>query len=354
MVKKSNFLSSISDNSLYTKSTYEYFNLKGTKFNLEMIIMSNMVIGVLLSQKKWRKLLRDKMDIEIKQYIQKGQESGFTVSFFCLETVDVQKLTCDLATVENDKTAVAKDVLLPRVLYRGRGILSKMNIRKWRYLSQNTDISVISGFQKIKQHYLLEILAAFEETKVFLEQDLADNPIEFCAFGQKKGKEDWAITATYAKRRSSAAIDWEEALNQKLNEISNPIFNKEELIATLNAGSLAIFQCISKYFPELYETGLVFTIKDTGNVCFSHLNTRRRVLRELLHLDKNMWATTVGNSLDIASYHLFRRDRISPIRETIMVKFVEINDDTPMIRVPIESGFPFLDGKTGTKDQVWT
>ncbi len=308
-----------------------------------MIIMSNKEVGVLISKKRWRKLLKGKKDLEIKEYIQKGQESGLGLSFFCLETVDVHKLTCDVAQIVNNKAAVVKDVLLPRTLYNGRSIFSKNNIRKWRYLSQNKEITVINEFHRIKQNDLLDILAVFDEAKPFLEQDLNDNPIVFCAFGQKKGNSNWQITATYAKRRYSAPMHWEEAISQRLNEISDTTINKAEFIEELNAGSQAIFNCISNFYPGIYETGLVFTINNTGKVCFTDIKTRGRVIKELLQWDKDIWKATVRSSLDIASYHLFKRDRISPTRETIMVKFVEINEEIPIIRLPNQPDRSFID-----------
>jgi hypothetical protein len=259
----------------------EYSCDKGPLISLSGgIEMYEETIGVLLSNREWKKLQQQEEQCEpwVYHYAKIGMELGTEVTFFSLQQLSLIDQKGKAYSFTEDGAVIEKGPIpIPTIIYNPTKYNLKKNIKKLRALTQIPGIKVINEHHYIKKKHFINLLQSCEELSPFIPLERSDFPYVLYVLLQKDEYSKWKISITYAKDTEETIFPFEESSK----DLFKDHFNINQLEHQLETISLSIGERLHFYYPGVYEIGIQYGVEQDGSVYIQSTYPIASIIKDL-------------------------------------------------------------------------
>ncbi|MGM0904480.1 MAG: YheC/YheD family protein [Bacillota bacterium] len=259
-------------------------------------------IGVLLSNREWKKLQQQEEQCEpwVYHYANIGMDLGTEVTFFSLQDISLIDQKGKAYSFSEDGTVIDKGhIPIPTIIYNPTKYNLKKNIKKLRALTQIPGIKVINEHHYIKKKHFINLLQSCEELSSFIHLERSEFPYVLYVLLQKDEHSKWKISITYAKDTEETIFPFEEASK----DLFKDHFSINQLEHQLETISLSIGERLHFYYPGVYEVGIQYGVDQDGSVYIQSTYPVASIIKDLakkehLLLEVIYWSMSLAYSLN--------------------------------------------------------
>ncbi|AJY74849.1 YheC/YheD family protein [Paenibacillus beijingensis] len=314
-------------------------------------------LGILLPHKQWNRLLKRNIGPQIEEYIRKGEEEQLPVIFFSLESVHLKSLTCNAIRMVDGRMEKQDQIKLPAILYNPQKISLKKNVLLWRALCNLNKFHIINEHNVINNDLLFDMLKAYPVFQGRVDHKTTPESPLYCSLNQRTDKNEWQLTAAYARGMNAAAYGWDKAVDKHYSGTSHE--DKKKITSSLQELNRSILHYLSRYFTGIDEIGLTFLLDASGQPHFCGVKNKHKMLYELYLWNRRLWQqalhlpikraasyshqlTEEKNLKDIVWMNgirsdadgLHQQDNVNYSKDIVWVKLMEFENNDPLIRLP--------------------
>ncbi|WP_044337149.1 YheC/YheD family endospore coat-associated protein [Rossellomorea aquimaris] len=311
--------------------------------------MDEQPIGILLSTKQWNNIIRHhKEESYCLHYVQKAEELGDKVVFFTLDHLSLRNDQVKSFEYRNGQLIERGTLKIPQVIYNPTKYNKKKSINKLRELIQKNKIKMINEHHVIRQKRLLKIIESNPSLKGISNKEVGSNPPFFIKIVCQKRKEHkWRTPFLYVKDMDGDLYTLEE-----LHSITGS-FSLSSIKEQVNNLSHSILDLIQYYYPGIYELGLQYRMNMKGQLKIDSTDTIHSIIKDLQIWNPEICKEIVQYPLELAHSYQHHSEFINPDaiiekdstikqlskekgkgNEVIWVKFIEMDGESPVIKLP--------------------
>lgn len=258
-------------------------------------------VGVLLNQKRWRKLLIKNLDLEIKTLINHANLHEIELIFFSVDSIDLETLMLRSAYTQSLDSHEKIDI--PKIIIKLEPLFDKNSIRIWRTLLLDRDFRVINEQLILKEKYLLAMMSSSPFFINFI-LDNKDNSSSFRYIGwiQLNNNLNHEITTKYCIADNNQILNWTQGILLQFPTLRGESIDQKsnDLAKTM----ISLMKYIFLYYPGIYEIGFSFILDSDGNPLFHSIINKKKILKEIYPWNVDFWEQLVNYPLEIATLYL--------------------------------------------------
>jgi hypothetical protein len=327
--------------------------------------MDEQPIGILLSTKQWNNIIRHhKEESYCLQYVQKAEELGNKVVFFTLDHLSLRNDQVKCFEYKRGKLIERGTMKIPQVIYNPTKYNKKKSIKKLRELIQTNKIKMINEHHVIRQKRLLKIIESNPSLKgISNKEEVGGTPPFIIKIVCQKGKDHkWRTPFHYVKDMDGDLYTLEE-----LHSITGS-FSLSSIKEQVKDISHSILDLIQYYYPGIYELGLQFRINKKGQLKIDSTGTIHSIIKDLQFWKPEICKEIVEYPLELAHFYQHHSDVMNPVtliktestmkqlaqekvkgNKVIWVKLIEMDEESPVIKLPLHLFHTDLGGITVLK-----